>query len=143
MAHDHHNLLVRVSSSVTSPKKSPATDWLAKKPANPAYPQGKSLGIAQPARLSRVARILSSEWRPARSGEPCFGPSGKVHSMRWNSPFASRIRSAFRLLPVIAFVLALPLMAAHAQQAAPATPAPAAAAPAAAAPAAPPAPPAC
>jgi len=63
--------------------------------------------------------------------------------MRWNSPFASRIRSALRLLPVIVFVLVLPLMAAHAQQAAPATPAPAAAAPAAAAPAAPPAPPAC
>ena len=51
--------------------------------------------------------------------------------MLWNSPFASRIRSALRLLPVIAFVLVLPLMAAHAQQAAPATPAPAAAAPAA------------
>ena len=66
--------------------------------------------------------------------------------MRWNSPFASRIRSVLRLLPVIAFVLMLPLMAAHAQQAAPATPAaPAAAAPAAAAPAtaAPAAPPAC
>ena len=66
--------------------------------------------------------------------------------MRWNSPFASRIRSVLRLLPVIAFVLVLPLMAAHAQQAAPATPAaPAAAAPAAAAPAtaAPAAPPAC
>ena len=57
--------------------------------------------------------------------------------MRWTSPFASRIRSVLRLLPVIAFVLVLPLMAAHAQQAAPATPA--AAAPAAAAPAAPPA----
>ena len=63
--------------------------------------------------------------------------------MRWNSPFASRIRSALRLVPVIAFVLVLPLMAAHAQQAAPATPAPAAAAPVTAAPAAPPAPPAC
>ncbi|MDE1930282.1 MAG: ammonium transporter [Alphaproteobacteria bacterium] len=63
--------------------------------------------------------------------------------MCWNSPLASRIRSVLRLLPVIAFVLALPLMAAHAQQAAPATPAPAAAAPAAAAPAAPAAPPAC
>ena len=66
--------------------------------------------------------------------------------MRWNSPFASRIRSVLRLLPVIAFVLVLPLIAAHAQQAAPATPAaPAAAAPAAAAPAtaAPAAPPAC
>ena len=63
--------------------------------------------------------------------------------MRWNSPFASWIRSAVRLLPIIAFVLALPLMAAHAQQAAPATPAPAATAPAAAAAAAPAAPPAC
>ena len=63
--------------------------------------------------------------------------------MLWNSSFASRIRSALRLLPVIAFVLVLPLMAAHAQQAAPATPAPTAAAPAAAAPAAAPAPPAC
>ncbi|HYL48233.1 MAG TPA: hypothetical protein VET84_02615, partial [Stellaceae bacterium] len=59
--------------------------------------------------------------------------------MRWNSPFASWIRSALRLVPVIAFVLVLPLMAAHAQQAAPATPAPAAAAPVTAAPAAPPA----
>jgi len=63
--------------------------------------------------------------------------------MSWNSPFASWMRSVLRLMPVVAFVLVLPLMAAHAQQAAPATPGPAAAAPVAAAPAAPPAPPAC
>ena len=63
--------------------------------------------------------------------------------MRWNSPFASGTRSVPRLLPVLAFVLVLPLMAAHAQQAAPATPPPAAAAPAATAPTVPAAPPAC
>ncbi len=58
--------------------------------------------------------------------------------MRWNSPIASWLRSVLRLVPVIAFVAALPLLAAHAQQMTPA--APAAAVPA---PAAPPAPPAC
>jgi ammonium transporter, Amt family len=60
--------------------------------------------------------------------------------MRSNGPIASWIRGALRLLPVVAFVLVLPLIAAHAQQTTPAAPAPAAA-PAAAAPATPPAPP--
>ncbi|MDE2227631.1 MAG: ammonium transporter [Alphaproteobacteria bacterium] len=64
--------------------------------------------------------------------------------MRRNSPAASWIRGALRLLPVVAFVVLLPLIAAHAQQTTPpAAPAPAGAAPVAAAPATPPAPAAC
>jgi len=61
--------------------------------------------------------------------------------MHSNGLIALSIRGALRLLPVVAFVLVLPLISAHAQQTTPAAPAPAAAAPAAAAPATPPAPP--
>jgi len=61
--------------------------------------------------------------------------------MRSNGLIALSIRGALRLLPVVAFVLVLPLISAHAQQTTPAAPAPTAAAPAAAAPATPPAPP--
>ncbi len=60
--------------------------------------------------------------------------------MHSNGLIALSIRGALRLLPVVAFVLVLPLISAHAQQTTPAAPAPAAA-PAAAAPATPPAPP--
>jgi Amt family ammonium transporter len=63
--------------------------------------------------------------------------------MRFNRVIAARIKTTLRLLPVVAFALVLPLLAAHAQQATPAAPAPAAAAPAVAAPAAPPSPSAC
>ena len=61
--------------------------------------------------------------------------------MHSNGLIALSIRGALRLLPVVAFVLVLPLISAHAQQTTPAAPAPTAAAPAAAAPATPPAPP--
>jgi ammonium transporter, Amt family len=60
--------------------------------------------------------------------------------MRSNRVIASWIKVALRLLPAVAFAVALPLLSAQAQQTAPATPVPAAAAPAAA-PATPPAPP--